>query len=396
MNNVTAQNVLDVLEEKDKELAGNFKRLETDLEEHLKKLKEKSKEKQKQPNKNNQLNSTLYEPSELTKQFVSLLDRLTKQELYQFRPLLISKYKPKLPKHDQSKLKDLIEQKDQENGFKELLEANPVLKLEHENKEIYKDFSKLKNQESPSPKLGEIVAHKVMYHFSNLTSEQKDFLLNEVIQTFDDKKIRNDIFESVNNRPKESMAKLQMIYPHVYEQFMKLKTLEDFEHVGRVVTMIKKCDDLDLKDEKALIDDLDKRKANFGEAEKNLHYSKKELKNSNSDVHKQFLVAETLPQHLQDRVIEKIKNNLTLSSETKEILLADLNKRINPVVKKQQENTKAENLEKGVDKTRRKTRIAFLVNAATQTAQDNNSKEKPTTQNQQIEKPTTQNQQKEK
>ena len=113
MNNVTVQNVLDVLAEKNKELAREFKTLEIDLEENLKRLKGKVKDTQKQSNVHNQSNKTINEPSELTKRFVSLLDTLTKEGLYSFRLILISKYKSMLPKIDQSKLKNLIEQKDQ-------------------------------------------------------------------------------------------------------------------------------------------------------------------------------------------------------------------------------------------------------------------------------------------
>lgn len=240
MNNVTVQNVLDVLAEKNKELAREFKTLEIDLEENLKRLKGKVKDTQKQSNVHNQSNKTINEPSELTKRFVSLLDTLTKEGLYSFRLILISKYKSMLPKIDQSKLKNLIEQKDQENGFKQLLEANPLLKIEHENKEIHKDFNKLKEQTKPDPKLAKIIANKIMYNVSTLTPEQKEITLNSVVKMFEDEKVRKDILDSVNNRPKESMEKLQMFYPKVYEQFMKLKTIEDFEHVGRVIEKIKK------------------------------------------------------------------------------------------------------------------------------------------------------------
>ncbi|OQO70019.1 hypothetical protein BH747_08900 [Enterococcus villorum] len=385
MNNVTVQNVLDVLAEKNKELAREFKTLEIDLEENLKRLKGKVKDIQKQSNVHNQSNKTINEPSELTKRFVSLLDTLTKEGLYSFRLMLISKYKSMLPKIDQSKLKNLIEQKDQKNGFKQLLEANPLLKIEHENKEIHKDFSKLKEQTKPDPKLAEIVAHKIMYNVSTLTPEQKEIALNAVVEMFEDEKVRKDILDSVNSRPKESMEKLQMFYPKVYEQFMKLKTVEDFEHVGRVIEKIKKCDDLDYKDEKALIEDLENRQNRFDKDEKKYYFSKMELKKANSDIYKQFLNAENLPPHLQDRMKEKM-TNLTLDSDVKKLLFADLDKRLQPVNEKQQGNAKTEELEKGVNKTIRKSRVSFLMNTATQKAQDHHPKEKNNAQNQQREK----------
>ncbi|MGN8980815.1 hypothetical protein ACTNBL_00395 [Enterococcus villorum] len=367
MNNVTVQNVLDVLAEKNKELAREFKTLEIDLEENLKRLKGKVKDTQKQSNVHNQSNKTINEPSELTKRFVSLLDTLTKEGLYSFRLILISKYKSMLPKIDQSKLKNLIEQKDQENGFKQLLEANPLLKIEHENKEIHKDFNKLKEQTKPDPKLAKIIANKIMYNVSTLTPEQKEITLNSVVKMFEDEKVRKDILDSVNNRPKESMEKLQMFYPKVYEQFMKLKTIEDFEHVGRVIEKIKKCDDLDYKDEKALIEDLENRQNRFDKDEKKYYFSKMELKKANSDIYKQFLNAENLPPHLQDRMKEKM-TNLTLDSDMKRLLFADLDKRLQSVNEKQQGNAKTEELEKGVNKTIRKSRVSFLMNTATQKA----------------------------
>ncbi|EOH91513.1 hypothetical protein [Enterococcus villorum] len=385
MNNVTVQNVLDVLAEKNKELAREFKTLEIDLEENLKRLKGKVKDTQKQSNVHNQSNKTINEPSELTKRFVSLLDTLTKEGLYSFRLILISKYKSMLPKIDQSKLKNLIEQKDQENGFKQLLEANPLLKIEHENKEIHKDFNKLKEQTKPDPKLAKIIANKIMYNVSTLTPEQKEITLNSVVKMFEDEKVRKDILDSVNNRPKESMEKLQMFYPKVYEQFMKLKTIEDFEHVGRVIEKIKKCDDLDYKDEKALIEDLENRQNRFDKDEKKYYFSKMELKKANSDIYKQFLNAENLPPHLQDRMKEKM-TNLTLDSDMKRLLFADLDKRLQSVNEKQQGNAKTEELEKGVNKTIRKSRVSFLMNTATQKAQDHQPKEKNNAQNQQREK----------
>ena len=385
MNNVTVQNVLDVLAEKNKELAREFKTLEIDLEENLKRLKGKVKDTQKQSNVHNQSNKTINEPSELTKRFVSLLDTLTKEGLYSFRLILISKYKSMLPKIDQSKLKNLIEQKDQENGFKQLLEANPLLKIEHENKEIHKDFNKLKEQTKPDPKLAKIIANKIMYNVSTLTPEQKEITLNSVVKMFEDEKVRKDILDSVNNRPKESMEKLQMFYPKVYEQFMKLKTIEDFEHVGRVIEKIKKCDDLDYKDEKALIEDLENRQNRFDKDEKKYYFSKMELKKANSDIYKQFLNAENLPPHLQDRMKEKM-TNLTLDSDMKRLLFADLDKRLQSVNEKQQGNAKTEELEKGVNKTIRKYRVSFLMNTATQKAQDHQPKEKNNAQNQQREK----------
>ena len=92
-----------------------------------------------------------------------------------------------------------------------------------------------------------------------------------------------------------------------------------------------------------------------------------------------------MPPHLQDRMKEKM-TNLTLDSDMKRLLFADLDKRLQSVNEKQQGNAKTEELEKGVNKTIRKSRVSFLMNTATQKAQDHQPKEKNNAQNQQREK----------
>ncbi|MBF8807183.1 MAG: hypothetical protein IC227_00645 [Enterococcus lacertideformus] len=240
-----------------------------------------------------------------------------------------------------------------------------LIKLEKKcNKQVYIDFVNVGND----TKKIESVANRIMFDTPPLVfkKEEKEFLLQHLLEKIENSDQRKVMLERIQNRPSESIALLRENDFKLFQKFMKFNTAEDFEKLPSCISNIKKCPFLDSTDQEKLISDLEKRKDRLTKEDTLLHDAKKELKEKNRDLSKQYFKFVMLSKEQQNRLIEKISNHSNLSLECKKAILKDLTERND---KKQPENSPTM-----IDTNSKKTdNFLGKVTKASEIAQKNNA-----------------------
>lgn len=254
------ENVLRYLEKDHVEMATTFKA----WEEKAKGIVQNNKTKREKLNSKREKSEVQPDDQHvaLTNELLDLLDGLVHHGLHQYRPTLVSKYKNLLIWKDQEKFDFLLKNRDAKNGFTQIMNDKPMIKLYQKKPKKFAQIKKGYHSQKNNDVL--FVGNMLLFELLDFSRSEREQLVKEFLtHTIPNDQRRDNLNQEIQNRPAATLDKLSQRNKTVYWEFVSIRSVADYSKVKHVKEQIDHQDGLTPEEKQALHNDLDARIAKF-------------------------------------------------------------------------------------------------------------------------------------
>lgn len=312
------ENVLRYLEKDHVEMATTFKA----WEEKAKGIVQNNKTKREKLNSKREKSEVQPDDQHvaLTNELLDLLDGLVHHGLHQYRPTLVSKYKNLLIWKDQEKFDFLLKNRDAKNGFTQIMNDKPMIKLYQKKPKKFAQIKKGYHSQKNNDVL--FVGNMLLFELLDFSRSEREQLVKEFLtHTIPNDQRRDNLNQEIQNRPAATLDKLSQRNKTVYWEFVSIRSVADYSKVKHVKEQIDHQDGLTPEEKQALHNDLDARIAKFNSQAILFEEAVADLSEKNKDLHKMF--KKDVPQERID-LLKGIKDEPNLDWLTKNVLTEEL------------------------------------------------------------------------